>query len=170
MIQSTAIMSQEENNQPNLSTSLEVDQKQAKKNDTMWKKRVNFFRLVYTYLQTHKQAPELIEDSELINPNENGVDLQVLLENVITHYDEYANEVAKYLKQGWTFDRINDIEKALFLCALAEFNVLHTDKKVIIDQTIITCKRYDNIGAYKFVNAILDKLLVVHKDNEQTNN
>ena len=149
-----------------------TDQKDpvATKNDTMWKKRVNFFRLVYAYLQTHKSANELIQDAELINPNEKGVDQQALLENVISHYDEYATEVAKYLKPGWTFDRINDIEKALFLCALAEFNVLHTDKKVIIDQTIITCKKYDNLPAYKFVNAILDKLLVVHLDDEKTDN
>ncbi|MBO6104017.1 DUF1948 domain-containing protein [bacterium] len=65
---------------------------------------------------------------------------------------------------------MNDVEKALFLCALAEFNVLHTDKKVIIDQTIITCKKYDNLNSYKFVNAILDKLLVVHPTGEKTNN
>ena len=163
-------MSHEENNQLELSTSNDVDHQEAKKNDTMWKKRVNFFRLVYAYLQTHKSATELIQDAELINPNEDGVDQQALLENVITHYDEYANQVAKFLKEGWTFDRINDIEKALFLCALAEFNVLHTDKKVIIDQTIITCKKYDNPGAYRFVNAILDKLLVVHPTDEKTNN
>ncbi|MBO7085445.1 hypothetical protein J6W20_06150 [bacterium] len=56
------------------------------------------------------------------------------------------------------------------MCALAEFNVLHTDKKVIIDQAIITCKKYDNLQAYKFVNAILDKLLVVHLDDEKANN
>ena len=164
------MLHEENNNQFNSSTSSNQEEPIAKKNDTMWKKRVNFFRLVYAYLQTHKTASELIQDAELVNPNEAGVDQQALLENVITHYDEYVNEVTKYLKTGWTFDRINDVEKALFLCALAEFNVLHTDKKVIIDQTIITCKKYDNLNSYKFVNAILDKLLVVHPTGEKTNN
>lgn len=164
------MLHEENNNQFNSSTPSNQEEPIAKKNDTMWKKRVNFFRLVYAYLQTHKTASELIQDAELVNPNEAGVDQQALLENVITHYDEYVNEVTKYLKTGWTFDRINDVEKALFLCALAEFNVLHTDKKVIIDQTIITCKKYDNLNSYKFVNAILDKLLVVHPTGEKTNN
>lgn len=164
------MLHEENNNQFNSSTPSNQEEPIAKKNDTMWKKRVNFFRLVYAYLQTHKTASELIQDAELVNPNEAGVDQQALLENVITHYDEYVNEVTKYLKTGWTFDRINDVEKALFLCALAEFNVLHTDKKVIIDQTIITCKKYDNLNSYKFVNAILDKLLVVHPTGENTNN
>lgn len=164
-------MSQEENKSLDSLTTVSDQKDQSnKKNDTMWKKRVNFFRLVYAYLQTHKDANELIQDAELINPNENGVDQKALLDDVISHYDEYATEVAKYLKPGWTFDRINDIEKALFLCALAEFNVLHTDKKVIIDQAIITCKKYDNLQAYKFVNAILDKLLVVHLDDEKADN
>ena len=164
-------MSHEENKPLDSFTSVSDQKDQiAKKNDTMWKKRVNFFRLVYAYLQTHKSANELIQDADLTNPNENGVDQQALLENVISHYDEYTTEVTKYLKTGWTFDRINDIEKALFLCALAEFNVLHTDKKVIIDQTIITCKKYDNLQAFKFVNAILDKLLVVHPHDEKINN
>lgn len=165
-----ATMSHEENSQPNLTPSVSLDRPEAPKNNTMWKKRVNFFRLVYAYLQTHKDASQLIQDAELINPNENGVDQKALLENVISNYDSYTVEVAKYLKPGWTFDRINDIEKALFLCALAEFNVLHTNKKVIIDQTIITCKKYDSMNAYRFVNAILDKLLVVHQLNEKTDN
>ncbi|MBO6104016.1 hypothetical protein J6W32_01210 [bacterium] len=51
-------------------------------------------------MQTHKTASELIQDAELVNPNEAGVDQQALLENVITHYDEYVNEVTKYLKTG----------------------------------------------------------------------
>lgn len=164
-------MSHEENKPFDSFTSVSDQKDQiARKNDTMWKKRVNFFRLVYAYLQTHKSANELIQDADLTNPNENGVDQQALLEDVISHYDEYTTKVTKYLKAGWTFDRINDIEKALFLCALAEFNVLHTDKKVIIDQTIITCKKYDNLQAFKFVNAILDKLLVVHPHDEEINN
>ena len=164
------MLHEENNNQVDSSTLVDQKEPLAKKNDTMWKKRVNFFRLVYAYLQTHKPANELIQDAELVNPNEAGVDQQALLEDAIKHYDEYANEVAQYLKSGWTFDRISDVEKALFLCALSEFNVLHTDKNVIIDQTIITCKKYDNPNSYKFVNAILDKLLVVHLPDEKTNN
>ena len=50
------------------------------------------------------------------------------------------------------------------------FDALDTNKKVIIDQTIITCKKYDSMNAYRFVNAILDKLLVVHQLNEKTDN
>ena len=77
-------MSHEENNQVNLTPSVSLDGPEAPKNNTMWKKRVNFFRLVYAYLQTHKDASQLIQDAELINPNENGVDQKALLENVIS--------------------------------------------------------------------------------------
>ncbi|MBO6041644.1 hypothetical protein J6P52_00460 [bacterium] len=45
------------------------------------------------------------------------------------------------------------------MCALGEYNILHTNKRIIIDQTLITAKRYSNPNAYKYINAILDKIL-----------
>lgn len=144
-------MSQEENNLDFISSNL--------KNNTQWKKRVNLFRLIYAFLQTNNSEQEIInniDDDEI--GGETFVEQRKILKNIIDNFDKYKEIVNNNLK-NWSFDRISDVDKALFLCALGEYNVLHTNKRIIIDQTLITAKRYSNPNAYKYINAILDKIL-----------
>jgi transcription termination factor NusB len=44
--------------------------------------------------------------------------------------------------------------------AYCENKVLNTDKKIVIDQAIVNAKNYSEANSYKFVNAILDKIIV----------
>ncbi|MBQ5543584.1 MAG: transcription antitermination protein NusB [Mycoplasmataceae bacterium] len=144
-------MSQEENNLYFISSNL--------KNNTQWKKRVNLFRLIYAFLQTNNSEQEIINniDEDEIG-GETFVEQRKILKNIIDNFDKYKEIINSNLK-NWSFDRISDVDKALFLCALGEYNVLHTNKSIIIDQTLITAKRYSNPNAYKYINAILDKIL-----------
>lgn len=144
-------MSQEENNLDFISSN--------SKNNTLWKKRVNLFRLIYAFLQTNNSEQEIInniDDDEI--SGETFVEQRNILKNIIDNFDKYKEIVNNNLR-NWSFDRISDVDKALFLCALGEYNVLHTNKRIIIDQTLITAKRYSNPSAYKYINAILDKIL-----------
>ena len=45
------------------------------------------------------------------------------------------------------------------LCAVAEFVVLEIPKNIIIDQSLITAKNYNIDDSYKYINAILEKIL-----------
>lgn len=144
-------MSQEENNLDFISSN--------SKNNTLWKKRVNLFRLIYAFLQTNNSEQEIInniDDDEI--SGETFVEQRNILKNIIDNFDKYKEIVNNNLR-NWSFDRISDVDKALFLCALGEYNILHTNKRIIIDQTLITAKRYSNPNAYKYINAILDKIL-----------
>lgn len=144
-------MSQEENNLDFISSN--------SKNNTLWKKRVNLFRLIYAFLQTNNSEQEIINniDEDEIS-GETFVEQRNILKNIIDNFDKYKEIINNNLR-NWSFDRISDVDKALFLCALGEYNVLHTNKRIIIDQTLITAKRYSNPSAYKYINAILDKIL-----------
>ena len=151
MIQLQEIISQEENKSDSINLSL--------KNNTLWKRRVNLFRLIYAFLQTNNTDQEIInniEEDEI--SGETFIDQRKILTNIVDNYNTYKEIISSNLR-NWTFDRISDVDKALFLCALGEYNVLHTNKRIIIDQTLITAKRYSNPNAYKYINAILDKIL-----------
>ncbi len=140
----------------NSSVSKEINKA---KNDTQWKKRVNLFRLIYAFIETNNSEYEIInniDDDEI--SNESFKEQREILNNIIIHYDEYKQLISNHLR-NWTFDRISDVDKALFLAAIGEANVLKTSKKIIIDQTLITAKRYSNPTAYKYINAILDKII-----------
>lgn len=61
---------------------------------------------------------------------------------------------------NWTFNRINKLEQALLILSYSHFYyVKDVDKKVVIDVAVKLAKKYLDSTDYKFVNAILDKIL-----------
>lgn len=62
----------------------------------------------------------------------------------------------------WTFDRLNRLEQAILLLAYVHYKYVEegVDKKVVIDIAIKQAKKFLEDGDYKFVNAILDNVLL----------
>ena len=62
----------------------------------------------------------------------------------------------------WTFDRLNRLEQAILLLAYVHFYAIEENisKKVVISVAIRLAKTYLEPRDYKFVNGILDNVLV----------
>jgi transcription termination factor NusB len=62
----------------------------------------------------------------------------------------------------WTFDRLNRVEQALLLLSYTQFFYVDktVDKAALINVAVILAKKYLDAADYKFVNAILDKVLI----------
>jgi N utilization substance protein B len=65
----------------------------------------------------------------------------------------------------WSFDRLDRVEQAILMLAYTDFFFLDEkiDKKVVINVAIILAKSFLGPSDYKFVNAILDKVLTSEK-------
>lgn len=87
-----------------------------------------------------------------------GVQMKVV-EYFADHQQEIIDLISKQLVSGWTWDRIPEVDKALFISAYAEFKATNIDRKIIIDQSIITIKHFGDHGSIKYINAILDKII-----------
>ena len=60
----------------------------------------------------------------------------------------------------WNFDRLNALERAILLMSYAHGKMIEgSEKRVIIDVAVRLAKKYLDKEDYKFVNAILDKVL-----------
>ena len=59
----------------------------------------------------------------------------------------------------WNFDRLNVLEQAILLMSYTHSKSENGDKKVIIDVAVRLSKKFLDKDDYKFVNAILDKIL-----------
>ena len=60
----------------------------------------------------------------------------------------------------WNFDRLNALERAILLMSYTHKQLDNAaDKKIIIDVAVRLSKKYLDKDDYKFVNAILDKVL-----------
>jgi len=62
----------------------------------------------------------------------------------------------------WKFDRLNRVEQAILLLAYTHFFYVDEkiDKRIVIDVAVRLAKTYLFDDDYKFVNAILDNVLV----------
>lgn len=76
------------------------------------------------------------------------------LNEIIPEYNQHMNH--------WTFARLNRTEQALLLLSYTHFYYVEpaVDKSVVIDVAVKLAKLYLEPQDYKFVNAILDKVLV----------
>jgi transcription termination factor NusB len=79
------------------------------------------------------------------------------LQEIIPVYNTFMNK--------WTFDRLNRVEQAILLLSYVHYYYIEegVDKGVVIDVAIRLSKVYLEPKDYKFVNAILDKVLTDEK-------
>lgn len=78
---------------------------------------------------------------------------------VYKNYDQIVNLVQSKLVK-WEFNRLNDLAQALFLEIVSEGYILKlTPKAVLIDFAITYAKKYLSSKDYKYINAVLDKIL-----------
>lgn len=74
----------------------------------------------------------------------------------------HINEIKPIFQERmpkWNFDRLNLVEQSILLMSYTHAKEENGDKKVIIDVAVRLAKKYLDKDDYKFVNAILDKLL-----------
>lgn len=106
-------------------------------------------------------------DSQVVLMNQYGVDKyedvpvfsRVVYALSLEHLEESEQLVSKYLK-NWTFDRLDNVAKAILIEAVSEANYKHlSPRNVIISQAVTLAKNYLSQGQHKFINAVLDRAI-----------
>jgi N utilization substance protein B len=73
--------------------------------------------------------------------------------------EQIADLIKPLISNKWTWERTKTVDKAIIITAYCENKVALIPKKVAIDQAIINAKNYSEPNSYRFVNAILDKII-----------
>ncbi len=77
----------------------------------------------------------------------------------LSHINEIIPEFQVRMP-NWKFSRLNSLEKALLIMSYTNGAILkEANKNVVINTAINLSKKYLDKDDYKFVNAILDKIL-----------
>ncbi|MDR1850682.1 MAG: transcription antitermination protein NusB [Mycoplasmataceae bacterium] len=115
-----------------------------------WKRHVDIFRWVYALLSNDEKTFDISKfDEEQIK----------VIDYIKEHKEEIFDLIKPLLSKTWTWERTKTIDKAIIIGAYGEQKVTGVEKKIIIDQAIINAKNYSDVNSYKFVNAILDKII-----------
>ncbi len=77
----------------------------------------------------------------------------------LEHIEELEKEIEKHLV-GWTFNRLDDVAKAILIAGCAEgLYVRLAPRKVVINEWVNLAKKYLKLNDHRFVNAVLDKVI-----------
>ncbi len=108
---------------------------------------------IYQHLISLDEAKKIIEMYQNDDPF-----LLELTTNTIFYKEELQDEIAKYLKKGWTLKRLHYIDLAILL--LGSYEIKYTDlpREVAINEAVKLAKKYCDDDSYKFINSVLDKL------------
>ena len=78
---------------------------------------------------------------------------------LLQNKDTYQNEIEKYLKKEWSFDRLSVMERAILLIATCELLESDVPKNIIINEAVINAKEFCDEDSYKFINGVLSKVI-----------
>jgi len=91
-----------------------------------------------------------------VNDDENSF-VRELIDLVFQNWKAFDEQISGNLV-GWKLARLNPIERTLMRMGMAESR-LGQQKAIIIDDIIRMSKKYSDQESYKFINAILDKVI-----------
>ena len=77
---------------------------------------------------------------------------------------EHFNDIIPIFKEkliNWKWERIAYVTRAILLMSFTRYNYMDkVNKAIVIDTAVKFAKKYLNIDDYKFINGILDKILL----------
>ena len=89
---------------------------------------------------------------------------------VLDQRETIDGEIAKYIKKGWSMERIPRVELAVLRLAVAELYYFGTPKEIVINEAVNLVKHYGDEDGYRFVNGILNQLAKDHLEKEAIEN
>lgn len=115
--------------------------------------------LFYHRMNKEFDIKEIIEDTLEMNYEDVSIFVKEVSIKVIKNYEQIKQIIEPNCIK-WKFERINLIIIAILMLGIGEFNYVEgTNKAVIIDTCVKLAKKYGDEKDYRFVNALLDKVL-----------
>ncbi|MGL5246046.1 MAG: transcription antitermination factor NusB [Mycoplasmoidaceae bacterium] len=119
-----------------------------------WEKRIIAFQYIYSCLMKQDfdfdNIPDEIKNDEYIFN---------IVEYSLNNFSEIKKIIISNLSENWKWDRVSEVDLAIIVSIYSEYKISKIDRKILIDQAIITSKNYSDEKSYKFINSILDRML-----------
>lgn len=106
-----------------------------------------------------KDIMNFVRSDDTLHPGQSGYEFcEWLIDQTLAHKESYIALINKFLKKGWTFDRLGKMEAAILLVATCELLESELDPRIVINEAILNAKAFCDDDAYKFINGVLHKV------------
>ncbi|MCF2625441.1 transcription antitermination factor NusB [Fusobacterium perfoetens] len=100
-----------------------------------------------------------LERENEVELNEKGKEFLVeYAKGISENQDKILAELDEKM-EGWSFERVGNVEKALLKISVYEILFKDTPKEIIINEAVELAKKYGDVKTYEFVNGVLAKLV-----------
>ncbi|MGL4951659.1 MAG: transcription antitermination factor NusB [Mycoplasma sp.] len=122
-----------------------------------WEKRISISNYIYQCLLLDVNKEDMIFCA--CEHDEFDLDQMSVIEHIANNLSEMIDLIKPNLSETWTWERLCVVDKAIMITAMAEVEVLKTPKAIAIDQALISAKNFNIDESYKYINAVLDKVI-----------
>lgn len=125
--------------------------------------REELFKIVFE-AEINNKSLSTVLDSYLereneVELNEKGKEFLVEYAKGIIENEEKILAELNEKMEGWSFERVGNVEKALLKISDYEILFKDTPKEIVINEAVELAKKYGDIKTYEFVNGVLAKLV-----------
>ncbi|MCI6152807.1 MAG: transcription antitermination factor NusB [Fusobacterium perfoetens] len=127
--------------------------------------REQLFKLIFEAELKETSLNEIF-NSFLKRVSEEEIEISEESLNFIKKYalgiSEHSDEILKKIEntmEGWSFERIGNIEKALLKGTVYELSYENTPKEIVINETVELAKKYGDTKSSEFLNGVLAKFV-----------
>ena len=126
--------------------------------------RIAVVQIIYNFLLSNKDKAQVIEEYAKYFKNDLEEEFNIdcideeYLNLIINNFDHsFEEKIQKHLVEGWSLERISNVDKAILLAGIIELNLdSKPTKNIIISEYVEIALQMG--GEPKFVNKILDKI------------
>lgn len=106
-----------------------------------------------------KDIMNYVKDDDTLHAGQSGYEFcEWLIDTTLENKDSYIKLIEKYLKKGWTFERLSKMEQAILLVATCELLESDLSPKIVINEAVINAKEFCDAQSYRFINGVLMKI------------
>lgn len=125
--------------------------------------REELFKIVFEAEINNKDLNTVLdsylERENEVELNEKGKEFLVeYAKGIIENQDKILEELDEKM-EGWSFERVGNVEKALLKISVYEILFKDTPKEIVINEAVELAKKYGDTKTYEFVNGVLARLV-----------
>lgn len=129
-------------------------------------KRISAIMCFFQYFATKDDMETIIEtfEQDIVPYNHSEFfvvfddDFKSLLTIAIEYETQIIDRINSLLRDGWKFERLPMIDRAILFMAISEITLEFDDRAIIINEAIEISKIFSEEDQYKYINGLLDKL------------
>ena len=122
------------------------------------KQRIELVNLIYKVFVTNineKIALKEFQSNKDIKHSDSFLENYCL---VFSYIPLLKTVINKFLKATWTFDRLDNIHKAILIVSAYEIMVMKLEKAISINEAMNIAKLFSTDDNYFYINSVLDQL------------